>query len=667
LQIKPDLQARGVCRELALEFLNEAEIAQYLALEFPRHGFPAEFPKLIHAKTEGSPLFMADLVRYLRDRGVIAAEDGERDARAPRWRLAQALPYIERELPESVRGMIERKIAQLSEEDLKLLVAASVQGYEFDSAVVAQVLDIGADNVEERLEKLERVFAFVKLTNEAEFPNRALTLRYRFVHVLYQNALYASLRVTRKVSLSAAVAQSLEGFHGAQGASVANELALLWEAAREYARAADYFLQAARSAAQINAHREAVQLARRGLDALLKMPETPERNRPELGLQLTLGLSLQAVLSWAAPEAGAAFNRARKLCEQMGDDPRLFAALTGVAVYHCIRGEFETAQALCEKMLQLAEKSQDPVLLVAASAFSVVVPYYRGELVSAHQQGERALALDRGEYHKAYLSVFNENLGITARRLHSFGLWTLGYSDRALALAHEGVTLAEHTSHPFSLGGAHHTAGVVHFFLRDWQTSQRLFEKVIALAQDYALGDIFTYAAASHTLALAYQGPTEEALEQAKQSIESLRAKGLILSMTSYLAVLGELFWMAGRFAEGLDAIADALAVVERTGERWWEAEIWRIKGELSLKAAATTPQAEAESCYQKAIELARRQSAKSLELRASTSLARLWQQQGKIAEAEQTLAEIYGWFTEGFDAADLKDAKALLGELSSE
>ena len=216
-----------------------------------------------------------------------------------------------------------------------------------------------------------------------------------------------------------------------------------------------------------------MQLAQRGLDALLKMPETPERNRPELGLQLTLGLSLQAVLGWAAPEAGAAFNRARNLCEQMGDDPRLFAALTGVAVYHCIRGEFETAQGLCKKMLQLAEQSQDPVLLVAASAFSVIVPYYRGELVSARQRGDRALALDRLEYHKAYLSLFNENLGITARRLHSFGLWTLGYSERALALAYEGITLAEQISHPFSLGGAHHTAGVVHFFLRDWQTSQR--------------------------------------------------------------------------------------------------------------------------------------------------------------------------------------------------
>lgn len=285
LQIKPDLQARGVCRELLLEFLSEAEIAEYLALEFPQHRFPAELPKLIHSKTEGSPLFMADLVRYLRDRSVIANTSGA-------WTLEQTLPDIERELPESVRGMIERKIAQLSEEDRKLLTAASVQGYEFDSAVVAQVLGIDSDGVEERLENLERVFAFVKLTSEAEFPNRALTLKYRFVHVLYQNALYASLRVTRKASLSAAVAQSLEGFYGAQSATVANELGLLWEVAREFARAADYFLKAAHNAAQINAHRESVQLAGRGLAVLLKLPEAPERDSRELGLQLKLGLSL---------------------------------------------------------------------------------------------------------------------------------------------------------------------------------------------------------------------------------------------------------------------------------------------------------------------------------------------------------------------------------------
>ena len=666
LQIRPDLQARGVCRELLLEFLNAAEITEYLALEFPGHRFPPEFPQLIHAKTEGSPLFMADLVRYLRDHNVIANTSG---AQSGGWMLAQALPDIERELPESVRGMIERKVAQLSEEDRKLLTAASVQGYEFDSAVVAQALNLDADELEERLEKLERVFAFVKLTSEAEFPNGTLTLKYRFVHVLYQNALYGGLRATRKTTLSRDVALALEGCYGARSASVANELALLWEAARDYARASDAFLQAARNAVQINAQREAAQLAERGLTALHKLPETPERAGRELGLQLTLGFSLQSVLGWVAPETGAAFNRARQLCEQMGDDPRLFAALGGVATYHFVRAEYETAQGLFEQAMQLVEQSQDPVLLVVASTFWAYVRNYQGELVSAQQHGERALTLDRRKYHEAYLSIFNEDLGIAAYRIHSWCLWMLGYADQALALAQEAVTLAEQTAHPFSLGSAHYGTGRVLYFLRDWPSSQKENEKVFALAEEYALGDNLYTATANNALNLAYQEPTEAAIEQAKQALDSLRARGVMLGMTGRLASLGEVFGLAGCCAEGLETIAEALALVERTGERFCEAEIWRIKGELLLHAAASNSQAsraqaEAEGCYHQALEIARRQSAKAWELRAATSLARLWQQQGKSEEARQMLAEIYGWFTEGFDTRDLQDAKALLEEL---
>jgi predicted ATPase len=667
LQIKPDLQARGVCREVLLEFLTEEEIAEYVALEFSGHCFPSEFTRLIHAKTEGSPLFMSDLVRYLRDRGVIALlEDSTLEARVPTWMLAQALPDIERELPESVRGMIERKIGQLSEEDRKLLTAASVQGYEFDSVVMGRVLKLDADEVEERLEKLERVFAFVKLESESEFPNRTLTLKYRFVHVLYQNALYAGLRTTRKATLSRNVAEALEGCYAERKASVANELALLWEAARDYARAADYFLQAARNAALINAHREAAPLAERGLEALRKLPETLERDERELGLQLALGFSLQSALSWTAPEAGVAFNRARRLCQQMGDDPRFFAALAGVWAYHIPQAEFETAHGLCEQMLQLAEKSQDPVLLVTANMCWAKVHYYQGDLVSAHQHGERALALDRREYHEAYLSVYNEDVGLSARREHSFCLWILGYPDRALALACEAVTLAEQTSHPFTLGAAHYTKGAVLAWIGDWRSSQKEFEKVFALAEEYALGDMLKHAAANNALKLAYQERTEEAIEQAKQAIESLHAQGVKIPRTIYLVSMAKLFWTAGRGAEGLAAIAEALALVERTRERFYEAEIWRTKGELLLKAAASNAQAEAESCYHQAIEIARQQCAKMWGLRAAKSLARLWQQQGKTAEAHRMLAEVYGWFTEGFDTADLKDAKALLSQLGS-
>ncbi|HEX4948498.1 MAG TPA: hypothetical protein VFZ34_17625, partial [Blastocatellia bacterium] len=539
----------------------------------------------------------------------------------------------------------------------------------FDSAVIAQVLNLDADEVEERLEKLERVFAFVKLTSEGEFPNGTLTLKYRFVHVLYQNALYASLRATRKATLSRDVALALEACYGARSASVANELALLWEAAREYARAADYFLQAARNVAQINAHWEAVQLAQRGLEVLLKLPKTPERDERELGLQLTLGFSLQSALSWAAPETGVAFNRARQLCQQMGDDPRFFAALSGVAAYHCIRAEYETGQGLCEQMMQLAEQSREPVLLAVASTFWAIAHLYQGNLVSAQQQFERALSLDRREYHEAYLSVFNENVGISARRMHSYCLWTLGYADRALALAQESITVARQTAHPFSQGGAHLGTGTALALLRDWQSSEKEFEKVFALAEEYALGDLLNWATAWNALNLAYQEPTADALERARQALASLRVRGVMLPMTWLLASLGEVFELAGRYAEGLETIAEALALVERTGERCYEAEIWRIKGELLLRAAADNSeasgaQAEAEGCYHQAIEIARRQSAKAWELRATTSLARLWQQQGKQAEARQLLAEIYGWFTEGFDTADLQDAKALLEEL---
>ena len=310
------------------------------------------------------------------------------------------------------------------------------------------------------------------------------------------------------------------------------------------------------------------------------------------------------------------------------------------------------------------QESHDPVLLVVASARWAAVHYYQGGLVSAQQQFEQAHALDRRESHKAYLSVFNEDLGITARRSYSWCLWTLGYADRALALAQESITLAEQTSHPFSLGGAHATTGWVLALLRDWQSSQKKYEKVLALAEQYALGDFVNYSIAANALTMAYQEPDEAALEHVKQAIESMRAKGVLLAMTWVFAMLGEVYWLAGRCAEGLAAIAEAQALVELTEARFYEAEIWRIKGELLLKANASNAQAEAESCYHQALVIAQQQSAKSWELRAATSLARLWQQQGKQAEARQMLAEIYDWFTEGFDTADLQEAKALLEEL---
>src|SRR5262245_44931376 len=234
---------------------------------------------------------MADLLRCLRDRQVVIEEQGH-------WTLGQSVPDLRRDLPESVRGMIQRKIDQLGEDDRRLLVAASEQGYEFDSAVVARAVERDAEDVEDRLDELDRVHSFVRVVREQEFPDRTLTLRYRFVHVLYQNALYASLRPTRRASLSAAVAQALIGYYGEASGSVSAELALLLEAARDFSRAADYFLVAARNAVGVFANQEAVELARRGVGLLASLPDTPERARKELSLQITLGPALYATNDW---------------------------------------------------------------------------------------------------------------------------------------------------------------------------------------------------------------------------------------------------------------------------------------------------------------------------------------------------------------------------------
>ncbi len=300
--VQLDLQGRGLCRMIVLEFLSQSDVERYLSLAFPGHAFPTGFAAMVHAKTEGNPLFLVDLLQYLRDRNVLAEEGG-------RWVLAQAVPDLGRDLPQSVRCMIRRLIDQLTDDERRLLLAASVQGQEFDAAVVAEVLALDATEVEERLEVLDRVHGLVRRVGEYQLPDRTPTLRYAFVHALYQNALYEGLQPTRKVALSSAAARALLQHHGETGGGVTAELALLFEAARDGARAADFFLRAAQKAFRVFANQEAAALARRGLEQLGPLPDTPERRRCELRLQMALGVSLRATRGFADAEVEQAHAR----------------------------------------------------------------------------------------------------------------------------------------------------------------------------------------------------------------------------------------------------------------------------------------------------------------------------------------------------------------------
>ncbi len=613
LKLKPDLQSRGACREIALDFLSCEEVGKYLALEFPENRFPDELPVLIHAKTEGNPLFMADLAHYLRDRGVIATESGH-------WELAQPLPDLERELPESVRGMIQRKIDQLSEEDRRLMVAASVQGYEFDSTLIARALDLDPADVEEQLESLERIYSLVRLLSEREFPGHVLTSRYRFVHLLYQNTLYASLRPTRRAQLSAAVAEAMLTLYGKQSAAVASELAFLFEAARDWSRASEHYLMAARNAMKVFANQEAAMLARHGLATLRPLPDIAERAKLELKLQMALGPSLMAVEGFAAPEVERAFVRACELCQQLDARVQLFNAQFNLAIAYVVKAEYERALSQSEQCLRLAEDLGAPAMLMQSHWVRGLSECYLGRLETARSHFEQTISIHDAEGIDSPVSLY----GAVLSRAHLARiLLYLGYSDGSRQMMNEAIVQAERLRHPIGLVNTFSLASQIEAIHRNAQEVEELAEKIAWHSDEHGLPYYAAIGGLMRGWALAMRGEQETGIALLREGLASYLTTGARQQHTYFLALLAEALCKAGRVQEGLEALAEALEVARQCGEHYYEAELYRLRGELLLKSEAASP-SDAEACFQQAVSLARKQNAKAFELRAVISLARL-------------------------------------------
>jgi predicted ATPase len=656
--VQLDLKGRGLCREVPLGFLGRPDVERYLALQFPGHDFPADLAHVVHQRTEGNPLFLVDLLRYLCDRGAIVLDHG-------RWALVRAVPDLQSESPESVRSMIQRKIDQLGEEDRRLLMAASVQGLEFDSAVVAQLLGREAAEVEERLDVLERIHALVHFIREQEFPDRTLTLRYGFVHGLYQNALYALLRPSRKASWSAAAAQALLDHYGKNSTDVAAELALLFEAARDLARAADYFRQAAENAVRVSGHQEAIALARRGLALLLKLPDTPDRAQQELTLLLALGVSLVATQGFASPEVEQTYLRAQELCRRAEDIPTLFPVLYGLWNLYLVRCELGLCKELAAQMFSLAQEQSDPAFLLIAHNVVQQPKFHKGEFASAFGHQEQGSALYDARKHRTLTPIYGEDPGVGCLVYGAATLWHLGYPDQALRSVEASRRLAEGLSHPFNVAQALYYGGFTHLCRREVGRVQELAGALMELCREHGFALLFAGGMILHGCTLTERGQLEEGISQIREGLARWKATGALSHRPYQLALLAEALGRQGQVQEGLTALAEALAISTATGERFWEAELFRLQGELGLiQADAALAAQTAEGCFRQSLEVARRQQSKSLELRAVMSLGRLGQRQGRPAEVRPLLAEVHGWFTEGFETRDLREAKALLEEL---
>ena len=654
IAVKRDLQVRGVCREIEVEFLTVGDVEQYVGLEFPRNTFPREFANLIHSQTEGNALFMVDLLRHLRNKAVIA-----KSRESGTWVLAQSLPDLTRDLPQSVRSMIEMKIAQICDREREVLRAAAAQGYEFESAAVARALEADNLEIEDALEPLSRVHNFVKCISEEELPDGTLSMRCRFVHVLYQNALYSSLTPTRRTALSLSLARALEAFYGDNRGVIAPQLGFLYETAREPGPASDYFLLAAQNAQRIFANQEAIVLARRGLALLEKIPESPERTRKELALQVTLAFSYLCTLGYAAPETGTNMTRARELCRAVGDTASLLPIVVGLWTYYLCKADMNAARETAEQLAVLCQDTDDAALRLGAYATLGFTAHQQGDLVASREHFERVDQLYDPAQHVRYVQIYRFDPGIHSQSEMTRTLWLLGFPEQAGRKLEQTRALAR--SSPLSLAFCLMFAAWLYQELRQPEKVSQVGQTCIALCEEQGIMLERAWIMCPYGWALTVLGREEEGISTIRIGLETQLAIGAQIARPQCLANYAEALRHANRPQEALAAVEEGIAVSKRNGDNYYDAELWRLKGELLLASNTAGP----ELCFEKAIEIARQQSAKSLELRASTSLARLCQKQGRKREAGQVLGRICSWFTEGFDTADLKKATSLLQELS--
>jgi class 3 adenylate cyclase/predicted ATPase len=648
--VRPEYDAawmrKSYYQQLPLSPLGPEAITELLRDLLGTDTLLAGFADRIRKRTGGNPFFIEEVVQALAESGSLAGARGA-------YRLAS--PSAELTLPATVQAVLAARIDRLEERDKHVLQTAAVIGKEFTEAVLKRVVDLPDAEISAALGKLA---ASEFIYEQALYPG----LEYTFKHALTQEVAYSSLLVERRQAIHERTAEAIEALFGGGLPEHYAELAHHYTHSRNAGKAIEYSELAGQWAVRHSANAEAIRHLTSALELLKSLPETLERTRRELKLQITLGAPLIATKGWGAPEVGAVYHRALELCRRIGETSELFPVLFGLGVFYLLRADHRKFRELAEQFLNLAQRVGDPVLLVQGHAGLGVASYYLGESTVARQHWDKGIALYDPERHRSLAFIYGTDPGVVCLAYGALALWQLGYPDQALKRNDDALALARKIAHPFSLAWALNFAASIRRLRGEWPMAAEHAEATVTLSAEQGFADWLLVGTFRRGWVLAEQGRTDEGIAQMRDALAAMPSRGREIERPENLARLAAAYGKAGRTDEALALVAEALLLVERRDERNWEAEIYRVKGELLFESRRSP---EAETCFQRAIEIARRQSAKSLELRAVTSLSRLLQTQGKEDEARQMLAVIYGWFTEGFDTADLKDAKAVLEELS--
>ena len=616
LSLKLDLQARGVCREMALEYLSAEAVARYVAQECPGHALPPELLALLHERTEGHALFLVDLVRDLKRRGAIVPRgDGP-------CVLAEGLSALARELPESVRSMIERKLGSLGNADRQLLSAAAVQGGDVCASVVAQALGLDESAVEDALDRLERDHAVVRFVDEFTCPDRTITPRYRFAHTLYRGALVEGLRPSRRGSLAGDIAGALVQRWADRTPEIALDLAMLFETARAPLAAARYFSVAAQSASRLFAHQEALALSERGLALVSTLPDDGPRRGVELELQMTRALALKTARGFAVPEVGQAYRRARELSRQVQDPGQAIPVLMGLSAHYIAGGEIGVAYELAEHLLDVAGRVNDQHVLMIAEWCVGAALHHKGSLRQAHEHLERALALYDPEFHRARAWQVGIEPGIFSQCESARTLLLLGRADESAARIARAEQQARALGHPQTLAFSLLFRMLLSHLRDEAADVLTVHQELAPLCAEKGIAQEMLWARPVYGWALFATGDERRGLDEVAAGLEDQEGSHNMLLRPYYLQLQAELLLRAGDLDAATERLEAAQAVGRSTDQHMFAAEWHRLRGEILL-ARATTNVDDVQAAFDNALEVARWQGARLFEQRARAALAK--------------------------------------------
>jgi class 3 adenylate cyclase/DNA-binding winged helix-turn-helix (wHTH) protein/predicted ATPase len=640
---RPPWAMRSHLTHLTLSRLTRRQVEVMAERVAGGKALPAEVLQQVVAKTDGVPLFVEELTKMVLESGLVKEREGS-------YELTDPLPPLA--IPATLHDSLMARLDRL-ETAKQVAQLGAVVGREFAYELIRAVSPLDEATLQQALERL----VDAELLYQRGLLPQA---RYVFKHALIQQEAYQSLVRRTRRQYHRRIAQALEERLPASTETQPELLAHHYAEAGCPAQALPYWQLAGQQALQRSANLEAVRHLTTALNLLATLPETPARAQQELDLLITLGPALMATKGQGTPEVEQTYARARILCQQVGDTPQLFPTLRGLWRFYQGRGALLTALELGEQLVRLTAREAAPMPCLEAHNALGQTLFQLGDYATARLHLEQGVALIHPTTQRTQALRQGEASGVRCLATAARTLWCLGYPAQAVRRSEAAVALAQALAHPYSLAMALYQAAILAHHRRDVPAVQSQAGALLTLATEQGFPLFVGHGTYLRGWGLVLQDEGAEALAQLRQGLSAIVAAGQELSRPFCLVLLAEAAGHVGHIEDGLRLLAEALTMMEASGRGDLLAEAYRLKGVLLLRQSL--PDAvQAEACFRQALAIAQRQQAKAWELRIAISLSRLWQQQGKRAKARALLAPIYGWFAEGFDTADLQEAKALL------